>query len=295
MNMKEKFTQGDSPFLSFQEVRLYAHNFCKERNWEQFHLPTSLVLALAGECGEVCEIFQWKGQLEADYQALVKETLVGSCLSIEKILDQKDIVHIGEEIADVFIYTTRLCDVCGIDVAFTVQSLLSVNTTPTFQRKYSIEDKWNSIDFHGVENSEVCNYRNYLSHRNLALLLQEQVGIVTSIFAKYSEVLSASKLSGWQDSDVSNISLSLAKILLLLISMTNMTNLSIGQVIRDKFHKNELKYPAHLVKGSSAKYTAYKTGAKTTQNFYDSKHLHWVGSIIVVCMVSFILGSKIAK
>ena len=35
-----------------------------EREWDQFHTPRNLALALTGEVGELCEIFQWKGEVE---------------------------------------------------------------------------------------------------------------------------------------------------------------------------------------------------------------------------------------
>jgi hypothetical protein len=44
-------TMNSSPLDSFEDVRLRAHNFCHDRSWSKFHLPTSLALALAGMDG----------------------------------------------------------------------------------------------------------------------------------------------------------------------------------------------------------------------------------------------------
>ena len=38
--------------------------FVKERDWEQFHTPRNLVLALTGEVGELAELMQWKSDSE---------------------------------------------------------------------------------------------------------------------------------------------------------------------------------------------------------------------------------------
>lgn len=49
---------------------------------DQFHTPVNLALALSGECGEVCEIFQWKGPVES-----INDTR----------FSEKELVNIGEE------------------------------------------------------------------------------------------------------------------------------------------------------------------------------------------------------
>ena len=49
--------------LSLEEVRSIHRSFSAERDWEQFHTPRNLLLALVGEVGELSEILQWKGEL----------------------------------------------------------------------------------------------------------------------------------------------------------------------------------------------------------------------------------------
>ena len=75
--------------------------FSQERDWEQFHDPKSLLLALVGEVGELAELFQW---LPADRAAA---------------LAQEGRLHdrVGEEMADVLLYLVRLADVTGVDLA----------------------------------------------------------------------------------------------------------------------------------------------------------------------------------
>ncbi|GMY27034.1 dCTP pyrophosphatase 1-like [Fagus crenata] len=74
--------------------------FAKERNWEQFHSPRNLLLALVGEVGELSEIFQWKGEVPKGLPDWKEE---------EK-------VHLGEELSDVLLYLVQLSDICGIDL-----------------------------------------------------------------------------------------------------------------------------------------------------------------------------------
>ena len=74
--------------------------FTRDRDWEQFHDPKSLALALVGEVGELAELLQW---LPADEAA--------------KLADQDPLnARLGEEISDVLLYLVRLADVCGVDL-----------------------------------------------------------------------------------------------------------------------------------------------------------------------------------
>ncbi|CAK9140873.1 unnamed protein product [Ilex paraguariensis] len=74
--------------------------FAKERDWEQFHSPRNLLLALVGEVGELSEIFQWKGEVPKGLPDWGEE--------------EKE--HLGEELSDVLLYLVRLSDICGIDL-----------------------------------------------------------------------------------------------------------------------------------------------------------------------------------
>ena len=85
--------------------------FADSRDWEQFHTPKNLSMAVAGEAGELVSEFQW---LTAEESKLSK-------LSPEKLSD------IELEIADVAIYLIRLADVLNVDVASVVRKKLSIN------------------------------------------------------------------------------------------------------------------------------------------------------------------------
>ena len=91
------------------EIRAFAD----ARNWEQFHTPKNLSMAVAGEAGELVSEFQW---LTADESRR-------SALSAEKLS------AIELEIADVAIYLIRLADVLGVDITEVVQKKLAINAS----------------------------------------------------------------------------------------------------------------------------------------------------------------------
>jgi NTP pyrophosphatase (non-canonical NTP hydrolase) len=218
------------------------------------------------------EIFQWKGDLE-DYLATKHDPPLPFSVN--------EIVHIGEEIADVFIYTTRLADVCCIDLSNAVKMLLE-ECDRFVARRTQRNEPWTSFNF----NTTVCEIKGYRSHRHVALEIQAQVGMVTGLFAKYSESNAADGLPYWTDEDVDCLAHALASICSFLIVMAKLTNLSIGHVVADKFSKNATKYPVALSKNSSAKYTKYlKSGS-----IQDKQFLLILVSTLSVTMVAFYVG-----
>ena len=86
-------------------------SFADARNWEQFHTPKNLSMAVAGEVGELVAEFQW----------LTAEESTRSNMSQEKLKD------VELEIADVAIYLIRLADVLGVDISEVVRKKLAIN------------------------------------------------------------------------------------------------------------------------------------------------------------------------
>ena len=91
-------------------------SFAKERDWEQFHSPKNLSMALAVEAGEILEIFQWLTPEESN-----------------KIKGEK-LAKVKEEIGDVMIYLTRLADCLSISPLEAAFEKLEKN-----RNKYPIE------------------------------------------------------------------------------------------------------------------------------------------------------------
>ena len=90
--------------------------FNKERDWDQFHSPKNLAMALTVEVGEIVQQFQWLTQEES------------------KNLSSKKLKEIKEEIGDVVIYVTNLADKLGIDPLKAAKEKLEKNKS-----KYPVE------------------------------------------------------------------------------------------------------------------------------------------------------------
>jgi NTP pyrophosphatase (non-canonical NTP hydrolase) len=74
--------------------------FAEERDWQQFHTPKNLAMALAGEVGELLAELQWLTPEQA----------------AEVMSDPEAGARVKAEIGDVMVYLTRLADVLGIDL-----------------------------------------------------------------------------------------------------------------------------------------------------------------------------------
>lgn len=90
-----------------EEIRAFAH----ARDWEQFHTPKNLAMAITGEAGELAAEFQWLTAQQSAMEALSDEQLEAISL----------------EIADVQIYLLRLADVLRVDVPTVVRKKLKIN------------------------------------------------------------------------------------------------------------------------------------------------------------------------
>jgi dCTP diphosphatase len=95
-----------SDLMTIRDVSLYHRNFSIEREWEQYHTPVNILLALVGEVGELNEIFQWKG----DERVVCAEKSLK-----EHGFNDTEIDKVSQELADVAIYCLRLSDVVGIE------------------------------------------------------------------------------------------------------------------------------------------------------------------------------------
>ncbi len=90
--------------------------FARERDWEQFHAPKNLAMALAVEAAELMEHFQWLTEQQST--------------ELPPTVQQQ----VAAELADVFIYTVRLADRLGVDLGVAVEAKIRVNAA-----KYPIE------------------------------------------------------------------------------------------------------------------------------------------------------------
>lgn len=85
--------------------------FAQARDWEQFHTPKNLAMAIAGEAGELSAEFQWLSSDQSERTSLSPEKFRSIAL----------------EVADVQIYLLRLADVLAIDIPEFVRVKLATN------------------------------------------------------------------------------------------------------------------------------------------------------------------------
>ena len=74
------------------------HQFADERDWNQFHSPKNIAMALMVEVGELLEHFQWLTEDESNNLA------------------EDQLAEVAEEIADVQLYLIRLADKLNVDI-----------------------------------------------------------------------------------------------------------------------------------------------------------------------------------
>jgi NTP pyrophosphatase (non-canonical NTP hydrolase) len=103
--------------MDIKEIQKRLRDFAEERNWEQFHSPKNLTMALSAEAAELLELFQW----------LTEEQ------SRDIVDSERDMALVREEVADVFIYLARLADKLGIDIEKEVFKKMDLN-----EKKYPV-------------------------------------------------------------------------------------------------------------------------------------------------------------
>lgn len=109
----EAGSAGDWASADLRSLRDDLRAFAAARDWDQFHTPRNLALALTGEVGELCECFQWKGD-------------AGCEVGLPGWPEAKR-THLGEELSDCLLYLVRLSDKCGIDLPAAASAKLARN------------------------------------------------------------------------------------------------------------------------------------------------------------------------
>ena len=104
---------AESPpvLLDVSSLSAALERFAQERDWTQFHSPKNLVMALAGEVGELTAVFQWMSESESSGAAQRAETAQ----------------EVREELADVMLYLVRLASVLQVDLNDAVGQKLASN------------------------------------------------------------------------------------------------------------------------------------------------------------------------
>jgi NTP pyrophosphatase (non-canonical NTP hydrolase) len=94
-----------------EEVRQRLQAFAEARDWDKFHSPKNLSMALSVEASELVECFQWLTEDES------------------RALNDEQLAAVTEEIADIQLYLVRLSDKLGIDISAAVEKKIEKNET----------------------------------------------------------------------------------------------------------------------------------------------------------------------
>ncbi|KAH3743391.1 dCTP pyrophosphatase 1 [Pelomyxa schiedti] len=128
---------------TIEQFRSTLQSFADDRDWEKYHTPRNLVLAMVGEVGELAECFQWRDDMTV---GLPRKPLPFNAILTEPQphkINQHTIFRIAsatllaspaftefafcEEISDIFLYLVRLADKCGIDLPAAAERKIRLN------------------------------------------------------------------------------------------------------------------------------------------------------------------------
>lgn len=99
-----------------RELRQRLRQFAADRDWEQFHTPKNLAIAISVEAAELLEHFQWLTSEQSEK------------------LSESDIAKVRLELADVLLYLLSLSDKLGVDLVAAAFEKIELNA-----KKYPVE------------------------------------------------------------------------------------------------------------------------------------------------------------
>ena len=107
---------NDAPADSLEHLRQKLAEFARRREWEQFHSPKNLAMALIAEAAELVEHFQWLSEEQS------------------RELPADKLAEVRLELADILIYLIRTADRLGIDLIAAAEDKIAIN-----ERRYPVE------------------------------------------------------------------------------------------------------------------------------------------------------------
>lgn len=101
---------------ALNELKQRLRDFAEARDWDQFHSPKNLSMALSAEVAEIVEHFQWLTEDQS------------------KTLPKDKLAEVETELADTLIYLIRLADKLDIDLLKAAKNKIDIN-----EQKYPID------------------------------------------------------------------------------------------------------------------------------------------------------------
>ncbi|MDH3353929.1 MAG: nucleotide pyrophosphohydrolase [Chromatiales bacterium] len=111
---------------SIENIRQELSQFAQKRDWEQFHSPKNLSMALIAEAAELVEHFQWLTE-EQSHQ-----------------LNDEQLHDVGMELADIFIYLVRVSDQLNVDLLSAAREKMAIN-----EKRFPVSKEKNGVTMHG--------------------------------------------------------------------------------------------------------------------------------------------------
>ena len=120
--------QMNDKTTTVEEVKEKMREFVKKREWDEYHTPKDLSMAIATEASEIMEHFRFRnGEILQEY-----------------LSDEDNRKELSHELADVFSFLVRLSDVMGIDLAKAFEEKLEKNSE-RFPVETAKGDGWMAI------------------------------------------------------------------------------------------------------------------------------------------------------
>jgi NTP pyrophosphatase (non-canonical NTP hydrolase) len=98
--MASRLSAVDDDHVTVGRLKSVADEFVQQRNWQRYHNPKDLAIAISVESAELLDIFKWQDKNKSSWSA-----------------SSSDRRHIEEEIADVLIYALMFANSTSIDLA----------------------------------------------------------------------------------------------------------------------------------------------------------------------------------
>jgi NTP pyrophosphatase (non-canonical NTP hydrolase) len=92
-----------------ETLRQRLATFAADRDWDQFHAPKNLAMALIAECAELVEHFQWLNEEQS------------------KALSPEKMAAVRLELADILIYLVRIADKLNVDLLAAARDKITIN------------------------------------------------------------------------------------------------------------------------------------------------------------------------
>ena len=110
--------KSETEILNITEIQKKISDFAQERDWEQFHTPKNLAMALSVEASELVEIFQWLTEKQS--------------FNIKN--NPQDFLKVKDELADILTYLVRISDILGVNLNEEFHRKIQLNA-----QKYPVE------------------------------------------------------------------------------------------------------------------------------------------------------------